>query len=160
MPAPYRQLDSLLNSYANTFQQIAKRAPSQKDDGSGIIGNPIGQEAIQSLLNFEMIPYSADELIRIANREFAWCEKEMLKASREMGFGDNWKAAMEKVKGASVEPGSQPEAMLGLYNESVAFIKEHQLITLPPLAEETWRMNMLSPERQRVAPFSWAGRSC
>ncbi|MGE7775127.1 DUF885 family protein [Chitinophaga sp. NPDC101104] len=157
MPAPYRELDSVLDHYANTFQQIAKRAPSQKDDGSGIIGNPIGQAGVQVLLQHEMIPYSPDELIAIANREFAWCEKEMLKASRDMGFGDNWKAAMEKVKGTSVEPGSQPEAMLGLYNESVAFLKEHQLISLPPLAEETWRMNMLSPERQLVAPFFLGG---
>lgn len=157
MPAPFRQLDSLLNSYANTFQQTAKRNPSQQDDGSGIIGNPIGDAAIRDLLQHEMIPYTPDELIEIANREFAWCEKEMLKASRDMGFGDNWKAAMEKVKGTSVEPGSQPEAMLALYNQSVAFLKQHQLISLPPLAEETWRMNMLSPERQRVAPFFLGG---
>lgn len=157
MPAPYKNLDSLLNAYAQSFQQIARRNPSQKDDGSGIIGNPIGNAAIIRQLQLEMIPYSPDELIDIANKEFAWCEKEMLKASREMGFGDNWKAAMEKVKGTSVEPGSQPEAMLGLYNESVAFLKEHKLISLPPLAEETWRMNMLSPERQLVAPFFLGG---
>ncbi|WP_298708484.1 DUF885 family protein [Chitinophaga sp.] len=157
MPAPHRRLDSLLNSYANAFQQIAKRNPTQQDDGSGIIGNPIGREAIIRQLQLEMIPYTPEELIEIANKEFAWCEKEMLKASRDMGFGDNWKGAMEKVKGTSVEPGWQPEAMLELYNQSVAFLKQHQLISLPPLAEETWRMNMLSPERQLVAPFFLGG---
>ena len=39
-----------------------------------------------------MIPYSPEELVEIAEREFAWCEAEMKKASKEMGFGDDWKA--------------------------------------------------------------------
>jgi hypothetical protein len=63
-----------------------------------------------------MIPYSPEELIGIANKEFAWCDAEMLKASREMGFGDNWKAALEKVKNTYVPEGQQPEMIMGLYN--------------------------------------------
>jgi hypothetical protein len=58
-------------------------------------------------LRFEMIPYTPEELVKIAEREFAWCEAELLKASREMGFGDDWKAAQEKVKTLHVEPGRQ-----------------------------------------------------
>ncbi|HUM66855.1 MAG TPA: DUF885 family protein, partial [Chitinophagaceae bacterium] len=46
-----------------------------------------------------------------------------------------------------------------LYTESVSFLKEHDLLTIPALAEETWRMNMLSPERQLVAPFFLGGES-
>ena len=30
--------------------------------------------------------------------------------------------------------------MMKLYNESVAFLKQHGLITLPELAEETWEL--------------------
>jgi uncharacterized protein (DUF885 family) len=104
-----------------------------------------------------MIPYSPEELVAIANKEFAWCDKEMLKASNEMGFGDNWKAALEKVKTMYVAPGEQPTAMLKLYNESVDFIKKNDLITIPPLAEETWRMSMMSPEQQLVNPFFLGG---
>jgi hypothetical protein len=33
-------------------------------------------------LAFEMIPVHAEELVAIANKEFAWCEAEMKKASR------------------------------------------------------------------------------
>ena len=33
----------------------------------------------------------------------------MKKASREMGFGDDWKKALEKVKTQYVEPGKQAE---------------------------------------------------
>jgi hypothetical protein len=96
-------------------------------------------------------------LIEIANKEFAWCDKEMLKASHEMGFGDDWKAALEKVKNSYVTPGQQPEMILGLFNESVDFLKKHDLITIPPLAEETWGMIMMTPERQLVNPFFTGG---
>ena len=56
-----------------------------------------------------MIPYTPEELIAIAETEYAWCETEMKKASREMGFGDDWKKALEKVKNIYVEPGKQPQ---------------------------------------------------
>jgi hypothetical protein len=45
--------------------------------------------------------------LKIAEREFAWCDQEMLRASREAGFGNNWKAALEKVKTLHVDPGRQ-----------------------------------------------------
>lgn len=157
VPAPYKRLDSLLNDYANALSSKGKSAVSQKDDGSGIIGNPIGREELIRQLQEEMIPYTPEDLITIANKEFAWCDAEMLKASREMGFGDNWKAAMEKVKNAYVPPSKQPEAMMKLYEESVAFIKKNNLITIPPLAEETWRMSMMAPQRQLVSPFFLGG---
>jgi len=43
--------------------------------------------------------------------------------------------------------------ILGLFNESVDFLKKHDLITVPPLAEETFGMMMMTPERQLVNPF-------
>ena len=33
-----------------------------------------------------MIPYTPEQLIALANKEFAWCENEMKKASRETGL--------------------------------------------------------------------------
>ena len=41
-----------------------------------------------------------------------------------MGFGDNWKAAMEKVKNAYVEPGKQPELIRDLAREAEAFFEQ------------------------------------
>lgn len=157
MPMPYKRLDSLLEVYGTLLADKGKSDVSQKDDGSGIIGNPIGREEIIRQLQYEMIPYTPEDLIAIANKEFAWCDAEMLKASREMGFGDDWKAAMEKVKNSYVPPSKQPEAMMKLYNESVDFIKEHELITIPELGEETWRMSMMAAERQLVSPFFLGG---
>ena len=157
MEKSYPKADSLLNAYVKFFQKKAKEAAPTKDDGSGIAGVAVGRTELLRQLQVEMIPYSPEELIEIANKEFAWCDRELLKASREMGFGDNWKAAQEKVKNTYVPVGKQPEMILGLYNESIAFLKNKDLITIPPLAEETWRMNMMSPERQRVAPFFLGG---
>ena len=56
-----------------------------------------------------MIPYTPEELIALAEKEFAWCDREMIKASREMGFGDDWKKAIEKTKDAAVRA-RQPAA--------------------------------------------------
>jgi len=156
-PAPYKQLDSALKSYEAVWVQKIKTAPGSKDDGSGIVGHPIGREELIRQLQLEMIPYSPEELIDIANKEFAFCDAEMLKASEEMGFGKDWHKAMEKVKNSYVPAGDQPEAMMKLYNESVSFLKENKLVTLPPLAEETWRMIMMTPERQLVNPFFTGG---
>jgi uncharacterized protein (DUF885 family) len=157
VPAPYKQLDSVLKVYGVTFAAKEKSSAHLPDDGSGIIGHPIGRTELIKGLQEEMIPYTPEELLTIANKEFAWCDVEMEKATREMGLGNDWKAAMEKVKNTYVAPADQPTAMLQLYNESVGFIKQHDLITLPPLSEETWRMIMMTPERQLVNPFFTGG---
>lgn len=156
---PYRTTDSLLNMYAGQLKSKGKVTTTQKDDGSGIIGKPIGREELIRQLQFEMIPYTPEELIEMANKEFAWCDKEMLKASREMGFGDNWKQAMEKVKNSYVPEGKQPELILRLYNESIDFLKKNNLVTIPPVAEETWRMTMMSPQQQLISPFFLGGET-
>jgi len=155
VPKPYHALDTTLTAYATQFKnKIKSLTPSDK---SGIVGQPVGREELVRQLNYEMIPYTPEELVDIANKEFAWCDKEMLKASKEMGFGDNWKGALEKVKNTYVPAGKQPEAILKLYNESVDFVKKKDLITIPPLAEETWGMIMMTPERQLVNPFFTGG---
>jgi hypothetical protein len=154
---PYQKLDSILTKYAGALKNKVDPATLPKDDGSGIIGNPIGRDELLRLLQYELISYSPEELVEIANKEFAWCDAELLKASREMGFGDNWKQAQEKVKQTFVPQGQQPEAMLKLYNESVDFLKKNDLITIPPIAEETWRMQMMSPKQQLISPFFLGG---
>ena len=157
IPAPYKQLDSVLKAYGETWQQQIKTMPGGKDDGSGIVGYPIGREELVRQLQQELIPYSPEELIEIANKEFAFCDAEMLKASEEMGFGKDWHKAMEKVKNTYVPAGEQPDAIMKIYDESMAFLKEKNLITIPPLAAETWRMIMMTPDRQLVNPFFTGG---
>lgn len=157
MPEPYKKLDAALSANGKAWESKTKAAPAAKDDGSGIVGFPVGRDELIRQLQGELIPYTPEELVEIANAEFAWCDAEMLKASREMGFGDDWKKALEKVKNTYVPAGKQPEAILKLYNESVDFLKKNNLVTIPPIAEESWRMGMMSPERQLVNPFFTGG---
>lgn len=156
VPKPYKQVDTALTAYANAFSDQLKTRDLQKDQ-SGIVGQPIGRDEIIKQLQYELIPYTPHELIEIANKEFAWCHQEMLKASKEMGFGSDWKAALEKVKNSYVPVGEQPGLILRLYKESIDFLKSKDLITIPPVAEETWGMIMMTPERQLVNPFFTGG---
>ncbi len=126
-------------------------------DYSDIIGDPIGREALMVELASEMIPYTPEELIAIANKELDWCENELKKASREMGFGDDWHKAMEAVKNKYVEPGKQTEVIQDLALEAIEYLEKNDLVTIPPLARESWRMEMMSPERQLVNPFFTGG---
>lgn len=154
-----KRLDSSFDLYQQAIVKKTDASSNQKSDKSGIIGNPIGAEAIETSLHNAFIPYNAQELIKIAEKEFAWCDKEMLRASRELGFGDNWKAALEKVKNTYVPVGKQPEMIMDLYNQSIDFIKKNDMITIPPLAEETWRMIMMTPKQQLVSPFFLGGET-
>lgn len=153
----YEHVDTTFANYI-TFLKEWRLDQSHLDDGSGIIGTPVGEKKLNKLLAFEMIPYSPSELIRLAKKEYDWCLKEMLKASRELGYGKDWHAALEYVKNSYVPAGKQPEMIYGLAQESINFVEKRDLLTIPELAKETWDMEMMSPERQLINPFFLGGR--
>ncbi len=132
-------------------------ANARAGDASDIIGDPIGRDALMVELAAEMIPYTPEELIAIANKELTWCEAEMKKASRELGYGDDWRKALEHVKNLYVEPGKQTDVIRDLAIEAIEYVEKNDLVTVPPLARESWRMEMMSPERQLVSPFFLGG---
>jgi uncharacterized protein (DUF885 family) len=151
----YKALDANLQSYAS---EIRERVVGIKPgDKTTIIGNPIGRDALMNELASEMIPYTPDQLLVLAQREFAWCENEAKRASREMGDGDDWLRALEKVKSDYVPPGRQPALIRKLALEAIDFVKKHDLVTIPELARETWRMDMMTPEHQLINPFFTGG---
>lgn len=156
MQAPYKKLKTALSDYETLIKKHFLNT-LVKDDGSGIIGKPIGREALLKDLSFEFIAYTPEQLISEANKQFAWCEKEMLKASNEMGFGNDWKKALEKVKQTYVPPGQWQEDVNMFANEAIKFIEDRDLITIEPMAKETWRTVMLSAEAQKVSPFFLGG---
>ncbi|MDA0874104.1 MAG: DUF885 family protein, partial [Bacteroidetes bacterium] len=155
VPQPYARLQEDLKAHATAIEQVWV---GDLENGP-VVGNPIGEEGLKAHLQHEMIPYTADELIAIAEAEFAWMEEALKEASREMGYGDDWKAAQEAVKNMAVDPGEKPGVVVDLERQSIDFINEHDWITLPPMASEVWRMTMMSPERQRVAPFFLGGET-
>jgi uncharacterized protein (DUF885 family) len=155
VPTTYKRLDSDLQSYATNIRE--QKAGVKRGDTTVIIGNPIGRDQLISELQYEMIAYTPEELLVLADREFAWCENEMRRASREMGDGEDWHKALEKVKTDYVQPGKQPGLIRSLAVEAIDFVQAHDLVTVPEMARESWRMEMMSPERQLINPFFTGG---
>jgi hypothetical protein len=154
--APYRRAKEELSSFGKLLRErVAGIRAGQEEEP--IIGDPIGRAALLSELAHELIPYAPEDLVAIARREFAWCEEEMRRASRDMGLGEDWKAALERVKGRHVEPGRQPSLVRELALEAIAFVESRALVTVPPLAKEIWRLEMMTPERQKTSPFFLGG---
>jgi uncharacterized protein (DUF885 family) len=157
MAEPYKAADKALEDYRVFLmeQVVGVKAGNEKE---AIVGDPIGRDALLADLSHEMIPYSPEELIALAKKEMAWCDAEMIKASRELGYGDDWHKALEHVKSQSVDPGKQPEMIRKLAQDAVAFVDQKEFVTVPPLAREDWGMIMMTPERQLVAPFFLGGQ--
>lgn len=150
--APYRGLDEVMSGYAKVLREKLAGA----DDPETIVGDPVGREAIEADLAYEMIPYTPEELLRIAERELAWTHEQMRQAAGEMGFTD-WHKALEQVKSEHVAPGEQPRLVAELAHEAVEFLRRNDLVTVPELAAADWRMNMLDPKAQLQAPFFLGG---
>ena len=143
-----------MEEYSRLLRAKLVKADEDKQD---IVGDPIGREALLSELEYEMIPYSPEELIEIAEKEFVWCEKELKHAAQDLGCGDDWHKALEQVKSLHVAPGDQPELIRKLAVEAIKFLDARDLVTIPRLCRESWRMEMMSPDRQRLTPFFTGG---
>lgn len=152
---PHTAADKALEGYAWFLRE--KLAGSQKGEDDPVIGDPIGRDALIDHLRAEMIPYTPEELIGIAEAEFVWCEIEMKRAAKDLGFHGDWQKALVHVSQMHVEPGEQPQLIKQLADEAVTFLEDRDLLTIPALAKESWRMEMMSPERQKVTPYFTGG---
>lgn len=137
--------------------QVIAPGPAFRPDASKILGKPRGRDGLIRDLRDNMIPYTPEQLIALANKEFAWCENEMKKASRQLGYGDDWKKALEHTKQTMVPPGGQPRMIMDLLNEAVDYLRVNDLVTVPGVAAESLKMTMLSPEAQLTSPFFLGG---
>lgn len=152
--APKEGLARALREHAKSLRETV--AGLAAGDEETIVGDPIGAARLASELAFEWIAYTPDELFAIGEREMAWCEREMEKAARDLGVA-SWREALELAKRDHVEPGEQPALVRDLALEAIAFLEANDLVTVPALAKETWRMRMMSPEAQRRNPFFLGG---
>jgi uncharacterized protein (DUF885 family) len=152
---PWKRADTTLEAYATLLgEKIAGVRAADKDT---IIGDPVGREALQNALAAEFVPYAPEELIAQARKELAWCQAEMVRNARQLGDGDDWYKALEHVKNDYVKPGEQPAMVRDLEYQALDFLGQHDLITVPEAALNLWRMEMMSPERQRINPFFTGG---
>lgn len=152
---PYEEAGKRLDEYGKLLREEMAGQKGKEDDP--LVGDPVGAEAIAAEIRFQFLPYSAEELIALGERELAWGEREMKEASRQMGLGDDWKAALAKVKADFVPPGQQDVLIERLGREATDFVKRRKLVVVPPLCEETWRMTMISPEGIKTMPYAAYG---
>jgi hypothetical protein len=131
--------------------------PPRLADSSGIPGVARGREGLIRDLEDEFIPYTPEQLLVLAEREFASTTREMLKASHAMGYGNDWKAALEKTKTMHVAPGAQPGMIRDLIFQAVDYLRANDLVTVPEVDAESQRMSMMSPQAQLVSPFFLGG---
>jgi uncharacterized protein (DUF885 family) len=153
---PYGRVTQALEAHETHLKEALA---GRKEGDETILGDPLGREALLEDLQQAWIPYTPEELLEVAAREFAWCEAEMRRAAADMGLGEDWKAALERVKQAHVAPGEQPALILALAREAWDYVEGQELVSVPPLCKEVWRVNMLSPEAQRQSPFFLGGES-
>ena len=151
---PYAGLEKLLADAAALVRESAAGAGEE-----AVLGHPIGRDALVAELHSAQISYTLEELIAAGRAETQWCRSELGRAAQEMGHGDDWRAALEQVKRGHVAPGRQPALVRDLAREAMDYVEAEDLIAVPPLARECWRMEMMSPERQKVNPFFLGGES-
>ena len=149
---PYEDASKQLDEYGKYLREEIAQVKGKDEDP--LVGQPIGAEALAAGIRREWLPYTADELIAVGEREFAWCEGEMKKAANEMKLGDDWKAALARVKADYVPPGQQDELVARIAREATDFVKRRDLVTVPRLCEESWGLTMISPEAVKTIPYA------
>jgi len=155
VPEPRARADAALETYAETINEVL--VGIEEGETAPIIGDPVLEAGLRADLAVEMIPYSAEELIRIGEREFEWIEARFLEVANDMGYGDDWLAALEHTKELAPPPGEKPWAIFDIADYSENFIEDMDVITMPELSREIWRLAMQTPERQLVNPFFTGG---
>ncbi|GAB1739850.1 hypothetical protein NU219Hw_g4784t1 [Hortaea werneckii] len=153
--APSEQFSDSLPWLASSFKDTLLGIGN--GEKNSIVGQPAGRDAILKDLDEQFIAYTPEELIRIAEKEYSWCETEMVKASNDLGHGQDWKAALEDVKNMYVRPGQQTHLVRELAEETIDYVKRYDMVTIPHVAAECWKTDMMSPERQKENPFFLGG---
>ncbi|KAI1429675.1 hypothetical protein F5Y12DRAFT_330271 [Xylaria sp. FL1777] len=151
--SPRTALDAALRK----LEEQVRDAIIGGDGEDTIVGEPIGRDGLIVELEAEMIPYSPEELLRIAEREYVWCEREMKAATLQLDYAD-WRDGLEYVKNLYEPPATHTSFVKELVAEGAAYVKGHDLVTVPRLAEEAITITRIPPAKQRVSPFFLGGR--
>ena len=152
---PFETAKQAMASHRKAIRE--KLASLDDSDADKIVGVPIGDEALLKELRYAWIPYSPQELIRIGEQEMKWCEDRFTETANELKLDGDWRKALEQVKSLHVEPGDQPRLIRELAWEAIRFLEGNDLISVPEMAKQGWRVEMMTPEAQRVNPYFLGG---
>ncbi|KAI0505214.1 hypothetical protein F5B22DRAFT_640074 [Xylaria bambusicola] len=140
--SPRAALDAALKKLEKQVRDVIIGSNGGEDT---IVGEPIGRDGLLVELEAEMIPYSPEELLKIAEREYV-CSATRIGAT-----------GLEYVKNLYEPPATHTAFVRGLVAEGASYVKKHDLVTVPRLAEETITITRIPPVRQRVSPFFLGG---
>ena len=155
MRVPFDAVMVALDAYIPVVKaKLAGQHPDKKDE---IVGRALGRENLLVELEAEMIAYTPEALIRLAQDQYKWAEREMKKAAKDLGYGEDWKQALEHTKKDCVPPGEQDEYVDQLARHAENYVQDNDLVTVPPLVRATTRRQMMTPEEQMVTPFLSSG---
>ncbi len=152
MKQPYDDTQKALEGYAKYLRE--ELAGFREKADAPLLGKAQGASNLQEQLEHAFIPYTPEELIGIADREFAWCESEMKKAAQEMKLGDDWKKALLRVKLQYVRPGEQEVFVRSEARRAMEFVTKRDLVTVPAECAEWWGTRMLGPQAQKQMPYA------
>jgi uncharacterized protein (DUF885 family) len=154
---PIKALRDALTAYRDKLRgEIAGKKGGADEP---LVGEPIGRDRLLAGLRRERISYTPEELIAIGEQQLAFCDAEMAKAARELGK-DSIATALEIVKSHRAPAGQQDDLVHQLATEAIAFLDHHELVTIPDLCRETWRVDMMPLGSQRFLPFAAYGDQC
>jgi uncharacterized protein (DUF885 family) len=152
---PFEATKQAISNHRKAIRE--KLANLDDSDADKIVGVPIGNDALLKELRYAWIPYSPQELIAIGEQEMKWCEDRFTEAANELKLDGDWRKALEQVKSLHVEPGDQPRLIRELAWEAIRFLEGNDLISIPEMAKHGWRVEMMTPEAQRVNPYFLGG---
>lgn len=150
--APYEEARKSMRDFGIYLRREVAGQKGEEDDP--LVGDPEGRERLVAALRGEMIAYSPEELIAIGERELAWCQEQLVAAAGEMGYGEDYRAAIEHVKGLHAAPGEQARLVTEQADAMIAMLAERDLVTVPELCARLWRTTMVSTRDQRIWPFA------
>ena len=87
MRKPCDEAQKQLEAYVKLLREEIAGQKGKEDDP--LIGEPLGAASLAEEIRFEWLPYTAEELIAIGQRELDWCQEQMKVNARAMGLGDD-----------------------------------------------------------------------
>ncbi len=152
MRKPYDEAQKQLEAFAKLLREEIAGQKGKEDDP--LVGEPLGAASLAEEIRFEWLPYTAEELIAVGQRELEWCEEQMKVNSRAMGLGEDWQAALARVKSDYAPPGQQDELIARIAREATDFVRRRNLVEVPPLCQESWRLAMIAPGELKTLPYA------
>ncbi len=153
LDGPYEKARDALEKYRDHLRKDIAGLHGEDDDP--LIGDPIGRAALLADLRHEMIPYTPEEMLAIGEEQLAWCEGELKRAAADLGYTSaTWRQdVLEHTKRDEVSPGEHDDSVVAQAREAIEFLDARDLVTIPELCRETWRLRMLSRGDQRTLPY-------